>query len=164
MHNFFALVFTAMLLHTGYAQNVQLRYAGNNPKITAAVAEANRILSNTEFYRKIDSIQTFDNTTYTGSQIVAEMRAIASIEVGEYYKARTRTTAKTLTKIRLNTARLNRSLAAVTKTLVHETVHAVDWNTNKRWNYTHRTQYEERPPVSAPYVIGAIAQKMIQAN
>jgi len=156
--SFFFLLFINKI----FSQNIQLRYPHSNAKIIAAVTEANRILADELFYLRIDSIRSFDNTTYTGRGITNEMRAIQTIEVGEFYKAHTKTTAKTLTKIRLNTGRLNRSLAAITKTLIHETVHAVDWNTDKRWNYTHRTQHEEKPPVSAPYIIGAIAEKMAQ--
>jgi hypothetical protein len=161
MNKIILLFFTLLISSSCFAQHVQLHYAGSNQKITEAVAEANKILSSDEFYRKVDSIQKFDNTTYSGSQITKEMNAIKTIEVTEYYKKHTKTTAKTETEINVNTAKLNRSLASITNTLVHETIHAVDWTTNKHWDYTHRTQYEEIPPVSAPYVIGLIAEKMV---
>ena len=39
------------------AQIIQLHYSGKNKKIVTAVAEANRILKNPDFYKRIDTIQ-----------------------------------------------------------------------------------------------------------
>lgn len=143
------LTATMLLLQTSFfkinAQTVQLQYSGNNQKIIEAVAEANRILNDPEFYRKVDSIKSFDNTLFSGKQILSEMNAVKTVEVTEYFKKLTRANARTQLQIQMNTAKLNRSLASITNTLIHESIHAVDWITNKRWDYTHRSQYEENP-------------------
>lgn len=144
-----------------YAQNIQLHYAGNNQKLIAAVAEANKILSNPEFYNRVNNLQKFDNTMFSGAQIIKEMNAIKAIEITEYHKRLTRTNARTKTEINVNTAKLERDLASITNTLIHETIHAVDWITNKNWDYTHRSQYEENPPISAPWIIGAIGESFV---
>ena len=161
------MFFLLMISYSGIAQNIQLHYSGTNQKIIKAISEANKILSNEEFYKRIESIQKFDNTSYTGQQIVKEMKAIKTIEVTEYYKKHTKTNAKTQTEICMNTAKLDRysdelkNLASLVNTLIHESVHAVDWLTNKHWDYTHKGQKEEIPPISAPYIIGAIAESMV---
>lgn len=143
------------------SQNVQLRYEGVEKEIRDAVYEANKLLSNPAFYKSVNAIQTFDNTQYSGAMIVTEMNAIKTINVTEYYKKRSKTNAKTQTEIRINTARLNRHLSSIVNTLIHETIHAVDWLSNSKWDYTHKSQKEEIPPISAPYMIGTIAEKMI---
>lgn len=140
---------------------VQLEYAGTQKKIQEAVVEANKLLKNQKFYDTLAKIQTFDNTTYSGKQIIEEMNKIKSLKVIEYKDTNTKFTALTLTEIKLNTAKLNRSIPKIAATLVHETIHGVDWATNKHWDYTHKTQHRENPPISAPYIIGTIAEKMM---
>lgn len=157
----FIYLFAFAFVLPAYTQMVQLHYSGSNLKIKESVTEANRILSSQEFYNRIDTIQKFDNTLYNGHQIMLEMKLLKTVEITEYFKRNTLTTAKTQTKIRLNTAKLHRSIASIVKTLVHESVHATDWLVNKRWDYTHKTQHVEAPPVSAPYVIGSIAMGMV---
>lgn len=144
----------------------KLTYSGNNILLSEAILKANRLLSNTEFYEKIKSIHHFDNANgYTGEQIVKEMLYIESVVVYEYKKRWTSTTAITQDQIGVNMLKLNRysdhkrNIASITNTLIHEFIHAVDWKTNQKWDYTHRTQYAENPPISAPYVIGEIAEK-----
>lgn len=167
MHKQFYFLFLFFVTKVAVAQYPQLHYSGTNPQITEAVLETNKLLRNPDFYAKIDSIKGFDNTQYSGARIISEMKAIETIEVSEYHKRYTKTTAKTQTSIRMNTAKLERytdplkNLASLVNTLIHETIHAVDWTSNMKWDYTHRTQYEERPPVSAPYVIGAIAEDFL---
>jgi hypothetical protein len=146
---------------TGKAQMLQLNYSGSNIKIIESVKKANEILADTGFYNQVNAIREFDNTVYSGHQILAEMKSIKTVEITEYFKRHTRTTAKTQTKISINTAKLNRSLASIVNTLVHESIHAADWLVNRHWNYTHKTQYEEIPPISAPYIIGSIAEGMV---
>jgi hypothetical protein len=160
------LFFVAILfVGSALAQNPQLHYEGSNHIITEAIAEANKILSNPDFCQQLEGITSFDNTTFSGKQIADQMKSMGTVDVIEYYKRHTRTNAKTATKISLNTAKLQRysdhakNLATITNTLIHEFVHATDWTINKRWDYTHRTQYQEQPPVSTPYIIGALAEK-----
>ena len=163
MKQIFILILSLIAIKlTGNAQILQLHYSGTNQKIIEAVAEANKILASSDFLNRIDTIQKFDNTTYNGHQIISEMKSVNTVEVSEYFKRHTRTNAKTKTQIRINTAKLNRSLASIVNTLIHESIHATDWLVNKHWDYTHRTQYQEMPPISAPYVIGAMAESMIR--
>jgi hypothetical protein len=161
MNKTILFAFLLIISNPGIAQHVQLHYSGSKPKIIEAVTEANRILLSEEFYTQLNNIQKFDNTTYSGNQIAKEMNAIKTIEVTEYHKRFTKANAKTQTEIKMNTAKLERTLASRTNTLIHETIHAIDWLTNNQWDYTHRTQYEEIPPVSAPSVIGALAEKLV---
>lgn len=153
--------FTMLSLTAATGQNLLFQYGGSNQKLITAVVETNKILNDPAFYAAIDSIKAFDNTTFSGAAITAEMKTTGRVEVTEYYRRRTRTNAVTLTKIRMNTAKLNRSTKSIVNTLIHEMIHAVDWRKNNRWNYTHRTQYEERPPISAPYVIAKLSERFL---
>jgi hypothetical protein len=145
------------------AQTVKLHYLGKNEKIIAAVAEANKILSKPEFYIRVDTIQRFDNSTYSGLRVSNEIKNLNRvIEVEDYWKPWGSANAKTVSVIKLNTAKLKRSHSSITNTIVHETVHAVDWWVNKEWDYTHDGNSPNGQDNTAPWVIGAIAEDMAQ--
>lgn len=162
MRKLFVIILFVVIAFNSYSQIIQLHYAGNNQKIIAAVESANKILLSEVFYSELNAIQKFDNTLFTGNDIVKEMQQVKLIEITEYHKKLTRATARTQDNISINTAKLNRDNPDIVNTLIHETIHATDWNINHKWDYTHRTQYEEIPPVSAPYVIGAIAERIMR--
>lgn len=69
--------------------------------------------------------------------------------------------AKSQHEININTAKLRRSLASITNTLVHETVHVVDWLTNNAWNYTHDFNKDGQEN-TAPWRIGSIVEDMVK--
>lgn len=144
------------------AQTIQLHYSGKNKKIIAAVEEANNILRNAEFYKKIDSVMRFDNSTYSGLQVSNEIKNLNRIiEVDDYWKPIAIANARTVTVIELNTAKLKRSHKSITNTVIHETVHAVDYWVNKKWDYTHDGNSPDGQDKTAPWVIGEIAENMI---
>ena len=160
------LTATILLLLTSFfkinAQTVQLHYSGSNQKIIAAVAEANRILSNPDFYKRIDTVQRFDNSTYNGLQVSNEIKNLnRTIEVEDYWNPFGIANAKTVSVIKLNTAKLRRSHKSITNTVIHETVHAVDWWTNEKWDYTHDGNSPDGQDYTAPWVIGAIGESMV---
>lgn len=139
-----------------------MHYAGENKKIVNAVAEANKILINPEFYKKIESIQHFDNSTYNGSKISSEIKNInRTIEVEDYWKPFAVANAKTVSVVRLNNTKLRRNHASITNNVIHETVHAVDWLTNNAWDYTHDGNSPAGQDNTAPWVIGAFAESLV---
>lgn len=145
------------------AQKLNIHYSGGNKKIINAVIEANKIISNTEFYKQIERINSFYNSSYSGLQISTEMKNLTkTVEVLVYWNPFTKSNAKTQNAIKVNTAKLHRDLKSITNTLIHELVHFVDWSVNSKWDYTHKGQAYETIPVSAPYVIGAIAESLIK--
>lgn len=142
-----------------------LVYNGKNIKIADAVICANRILQSKEFYSRIKLYSHFDNSPMSGEWVSIEIFACNdTIQVTEYSKRWTKCLAKTQTEICVNTAKLDRSNASITNTIIHEMVHYVDWDTNHRWDYTHYGQGSEDPPASAPYVIGMIAEQLTEEN
>ena len=144
------------------AQPLQLNYSGKNIKIVQAVEEANKILINPNFYNRIDTIQNFDNSTYTGLQISTEFKNLHRIiQVVDYWNPFGFANATTVSVIKLNTAKLRRSHKSITNTVIHETVHAVDWWSNEKWDYTHDGNRPEGQNNTAPWVIGAIAVNFI---
>ncbi|NCI46510.1 hypothetical protein [Sediminibacterium soli] len=141
----------------------KLKYEGNNRSLTNAILEANRILSDEVFYQKLEQINSFDNSVYSGRQIAAEFTAFPrEITVTTFWRPWSRSNAGTLDKISVNTAKLNRSLASITNTLVHETVHAVDYLTNNQFDYTHHDNNPNGEANTAPWVIGELAELMVR--
>ena len=140
---------------------MNLRYTGQNEKIIQAVTIANKILLSPSFYDKIAEFAGFQYSTYTGQQVAGELKnSTSEIRVDTYWNGWFRAaTAKTQTEININTAKLNRSMASIVNTLIHESVHFVDWEVNHNWDYTDRNEYEN-PPKSATYVIGDIAERL----
>ena len=139
----------------------QIMYSGTNETITRAVGDANQIISNPQFISKIEAIGSFDNTHYSGSQIVQEMKNIKNVQLIEYYKKHTRANATTGKVISINTAKLDRPLPSIINTIIHEYIHSVDLLTNNKWDYTHKKQKEENPPISAPWVIGKLSEDYV---
>ena len=158
---FFILIVVSFPLFSD-AQTISLRYQGGNATIIQAVDNANKIFNNPLFYSKLDTIKHFDNSTYSGLQISSEIRKLNRVvEVTTYWNPLGWANAKTVTTVRLNTAKLNRNLASVTNTVVHESTHAVDWWTNQRWDYTHDGNSPDGQDKTAPWVIGAIAESLL---
>lgn len=158
---FFAMMLSSIL---GSAQKVQLHYSGKNKKVTTAVAEANKILADPAFYAQIEQHNSFDNTAYTGKQISQEMQNLNKvIEVSTYWWPLSPSNAGTVSSIKVNTAKLNGDLASRTNTMVHETVHGVDYLTNARFDYTHDGNEAAGQGGTAPWVIGDIAEHMVEA-
>ena len=143
------------------AQTVQLEYKGTNTAISTAVIEANRILSSPDFHRGVSAVPRFNNTKQSGSQIVDDIKNLRkTVEVREYWNP-LGANAKTVSVIKINAAKLNRSHAEITNTVVHETVHAVDWWTNNDWDYTHDGNSPDGQENTAPWVIGKIAEALV---
>lgn len=159
MQKIILLVILHLGLSTGKVQALQLHYAGSNAIIIAAVEKANSILANPAFYAAIEKFASFDNTPYSGKQIADELRNYnKAVDITEKYKRHTRTTAWTLTEIKLNTAKLTRPQLKIVETLIHEVIHAVDYGLHRKFLYTHRDQKQEIPPVSAPYIIQTLVK------
>ena len=152
-----------MLFFKMSSQTTQLQYSGKNKKIITAVSEANKILKNPEFYKQIDTIQRFDNSVYNGLQISNEIKNLnRTIKIKGYWNPFGIANAKTASVIKLNTAKLRRSHKSITNTVIHETVHAIDWWTNKKWDYTHDGNSSNGQGQTAPWVIGKISENMIK--
>jgi len=139
---------------------MKLIYSGNNAKLLAAVQDANRVLADPAFFNKVAAMPQFAYSTCDGAQVAAEMQGITqAILVDTYRNLFSRATARTKIEININTAKLNRPNASIVNTLVHESVHFVDWAINGQWDYTDQNIFEV-PPASAPYMIGALAESM----
>lgn len=63
-------------------------------------------------------------------------------------------------EITVSSIRFSRHLPAAVNTLIHETVHAVDF-LNGRLEFTHDGNGAEGQQQTAPWVIGAIAERMV---
>lgn len=155
----YSLIFVCIL---SYAQSfTHFEYKGGNKKIVAAVEKANKVISNPNFYKSIDSIISFDFTTYTGRQVVNEYKAFNSpIIVNTYWAPYpfSKANARTQNLLEMNTAKLHRSIESIAITLIHESIHYVDYHTNNQFDYTHNGNKEDGNENSAPYKIENIIQ------
>jgi hypothetical protein len=144
-----------------YAQT-RLHYGGANKKLMEAVNKANQILTDSIFYQQITLINHFDNSEYSGSKIAQEIHKLnRTVEVGTYWNFLSKATGKTVSKIKINTAKLNRPFAEIVNTLIHESIHAVDFLTNEEWDYTHDGNSADGQDKTAPWIIGDIAEKIV---
>ncbi len=160
---YFVLLYLFMI-NIGHAQP-QLKYDGKNEQLIEAIIIANRILLSPEFYTEIEKINKFNDTkdtSYNGQKISNEFKSLKNtITVKTIWRPFSARNAFTQTKIKINRLNLDRSLSSIVNTLIHETVHFVDFQINEEFEYTHLSQYAENPSVSAPYIIGEIAQKIV---
>lgn len=141
----------------------QLVYEGSNQKVIESVEEANRILQLREFYDRIAAVPRFDNSSYSPQQVSDELHNFdRTIAVQGYWNILSLANASTQTEININTAKLRRSKTSIVNTLIHETVHAIDWLTNKAWDYTHDGNSPAGQDQTAPWVIGALAEGMVK--
>lgn len=143
------------------AQNVQLEYDGKNDSLILVIAKANRILKSQGFYEKISSFSSFDNSNYTGGKIAKEFKELNhNILVETYWNPFGIANAKTVSVIKLNSAKLKRDQESILNTIIHEAVHAVDWLNNRQWDYTHDGNRANGQNQTAPWVIGEVAEEM----
>ena len=140
-----------------------LQYTKKNKKIKLAVAEANRILRDSTFYSQIDTIKSFECSILTGQQIVNEIRNCNdTIEIfnrwylfDSYYAFVKPWAPKSIYINRTQT--LKHGIFEYVSTLIHETIHVVDFRTNGKQDYGHACDYKSFLNC-APYLIGHIAK------
>lgn len=140
---------------------VKLVYTGRLKKIQAAVSKANEILFSPQFYDKIRQQSRFDFTELSPSQIADIMeQADYSIRVESAFKPIANASTSSAELITLSSIRFSRHLPTAVNTLVHETVHAIDF-LNGELEFTHDGNSSAGQERTAPWVIGEIAEKMV---
>ena len=140
---------------------VKLEYKGSLYKVQAAVSKANEILTSPKFYNEIRKHSQFDFTELSPIQIADIMeQADYSIQVKSSFKPIANASTNSADLITVSNIRFSRHLPTAVNTLVHETVHAVDF-LNEKLEFTHDGNKSEGQERTAPWVIGEIAEKMV---
>ena len=146
-------------------------YDGDLDYVQAAVKRANEVLNNPDFYLELRKIKEFGNTSLSGSEIADLIQtATQKINIKTYWywnpfhpRSCVNANTKTSTEISINKRCFSEELVEAVTTLIHETVHAVDWLDGKQ-NFTHRTNKRQGNEDTAPYVIEEIGKKLAVSN
>lgn len=146
-------------------------YSDNRfPQVRFAVDQAEILLSDDNFYKEISKKRNFRKTRASPKQIasfIEENKLVLVIQLYESKQIRTKTLAYYSSKhpntIFLNTRNLERSVASIVGTLIHEYVHAIDRHV-KEYRFGHGSNSRIGKKNTAPYWIGNLASRMSLAN
>jgi hypothetical protein len=138
-----------------------------------AIKLANQLLDGKRgFFREVSQVKAFDMSfnpetrkPYNGKEILYLLSQKVDIVVQKYkswllWSKATAYTMPGVPVIHLNERRLNRSVASLVGTLLHECVHTVDPNLR----FSHGGNFEDGKSNTAPYKIGNIAEKIIASQ
>ena len=146
---------------------MRLRYLGKHTKLKTAVTKANEVLGNEDFYHRIQQCSKFDNTKLTPTQIAGTIKAFDQhVNIRTWWNPFSSANAKTGNSktISMNTAKIKkrRKLKYIVNTLVHEYVHAVDFENGRPLDFTHvDNENDGEEDNTAPWAIGKIAEDMV---
>lgn len=154
---------------TGYSQkHLTLVYSGANENVIEAIKKANEILKNRNFYDEIRKVSKFDNSKLTGNQIAERMeKATQTIQIKRRIKPIANAGTTTSDAIKISRSLFGKDstgafvLSVAVNTLIHETVHAVDF-LNTGDEFTHNGNSPKGQENTAPWIIGAIAENMVK--
>lgn len=147
----------------------RVQYKGDHIKIKKAVAAANEVLKNPQFYERIANKGDFDYTSEKSTDIANWIKhSRVSVRVKLYNgETGSGTNAYVSPKhpytIFLNRNKLNRSIGSIAGTLIHETVHSVD-RSLKNHRFGHRGNSRNGKENSAPYWIAGLARCIIESG
>ncbi len=171
MKIFLISILSSLLTQFSLSQtHITLVYNGSNNNVTEAVKKANEILNSKEFYDEIRKIQRFDNSKLTGQEIADRMeKANQQIKVVRKTKPIANASTTTSDKIKISRSLFGKDstgkfdINTAINTLIHEVVHAVDF-LNTGDEFTHNGNSPQGQENTAPWVIGDIAEKMMEQN
>ena len=146
---------------------IRIDYQGMRPYLQEAVVIVNSLLRSEEFYDNIAAWHGFDLAD-TDPKHIAKLIRDANIDmcVDLYYAM---SPFKNIdgyddlenpSTIHVNIWKLDRPIASLCNTLVHGCVHAVNAH-NDNYYFGHGNMYSKGKENTAPYWIGAMAQRMI---
>lgn len=145
-------------------------YAGSESRIIDACAYVDTLASNSHFWDAIRTHPKFDFTDLTPTEIERRLReANATITVklwkphfGRYSRTVAVTDSRYPRTVFYNQNKLNRGVANIVNTIVHEYVHNVDYfdDGNMQIEYGHGSQSAVGKSNSAPYWIGDLAERI----
>jgi len=141
---------------------VQLIYSGGLLKVDRAVAKANEILHSQEFYEEIRKKPSFDYSKLSPQEIATLMeQASWEITIKAAFKPIANASTEGPHLIKVSNIRFSSHLPTAVNTLIHETVHAIDWH-NGELEFTHNGNSPIGQENTAPWVIGAIAESLVK--
>jgi hypothetical protein len=156
---------------------ITIKHTGThaNRKVKDAVEEANQLLRSLELYDAIAAQPGFMLASHSPSVIAELMRAARfSMRLGLYHSENPLDAIDGYDDledpllIHLNIWRLDRSPASICNSLLHACVHAVNANVNhsflSQYYFGHGPACTPGKERSAPYAIGAVAQRLLSGD
>ena len=142
----------------------------NSEKLMEAVQNANKVLDNLDFYKRISVIKTFDYSEITGDILSAiiknskiEAEVIIKKPLNPFSSATAFTKPKLPNSIFIYSSYLksrNSSVTDIVATLVHEYIHLIDYN-ELDYDFGHGSNRREGKENSVPYLIESIVRDLI---
>jgi hypothetical protein len=152
---------------------VQVTFSEDNEIIMTAVEQANSLLSNEQFYNRIEQKDKFDLSTATPAQVANSIESsnlTFHVEIFypnflnfKYRKTLAYTDGRFPNRLFLNFKKLDRSTESIAATIIHETIHAVD-DAEHLYTFGHGNNSPVGKENTAPYWIGNLAHQMLTGN
>jgi hypothetical protein len=139
-------------------KNVKLKYAGNFKRVKVAVEKANEILSSPEFYNQIKAYKKFDNSSLS-PEIISRLMQESDHEIIVRVNWLIPVSSTLYDRITVSGWDFSNNLATAVNNLIYETVNSIDCLYDILNNDHH---HRETDTLTAPWVIGAIAEVMVK--
>lgn len=148
---------------------MKVEFDGNWQIVTDATMHANQLLANPTFYARIREHPQFDYTNVSPRDVADLMEQAAITLHVRLYKSLNRWSPvlgredpRFPDDVFLNTRKLDRSMASIVGTILHEAVHAVD--ARSPLDFGHGGNSSDGKDNSAPYWIGNLAISMVSGE
>lgn len=144
---------------------VQLQYSGSKRKVSRAVEKANEILAAPAFYEQIAQADPFDFTSFSPGEIADILKSAGQTIIIKSKLLMPIANASTQSSqlIEVSSLRFSKHLPTAVNTLIHETVHAIDF-IDHSLEFTHDGNESVNQENTAPWRIGKIAENMVEAQ
>ena len=149
---------------------ITINYQGNNAAVAAAAQRANELLLDQTFFNRIAALPAFDYSTASPQQVADILEHSIFIMNIEFYRPRNPFSKANAYDdpqhplvIHLNERKLNRSLASICATLIHEAVHAAD-ALQTGFSFGHNGNSAAGNENTAPYQIDGLAYEMVSGQ
>jgi hypothetical protein len=153
---------------------MQVEYTGDHPIVREAVTEANRLLKDQSFLEEIAARPTFDMSTASPATIAELIRSSSlrfvvqlfsprGVNKVRYRKTFAYTDGRYPNTLFLNEAKLDREMADVAATIIHEAIHALD-DSEPGYQFGHGSNSPRGKENTAPYWIGNRAYQLLTAG
>ena len=149
---------------------ITINYNGDHSRVAQAVIEANKLLQDEKFFEEIGAHPRFDLTEATSVQISSSIKNCTAQMTIEFYttlnpwsRANAYDDPEHPLVIHLNTRKLNRTVASICATLIHEAIHAAD-AIDHQLSYAHGDNDATGKENTAPYWIDSLAYKIVSGG
>lgn len=147
---------------------IKVTFNGTHAGVQSAVETSNQLLRDKTFFDRIRQKDRFDLSN-TSPQVIADLMENANgivtvtlyASVSPFSRALAYEDSRYPGTVFLNTRRLNRSVASICASIIHECVHSVD-GSQTQYSFGHGDNSSTGKANTAPYWIDNLAYEMIR--